>query len=73
MRKTKFALAVVAAASLVTAPVIAQATTAQRAADTSEEESFAGIPLPVLLIGSLAIIGGIVAAATSGDDLPTSP
>ncbi|APG63037.1 hypothetical protein LPB140_09830 [Sphingorhabdus lutea] len=73
MRLGKSALAAVAAVSLVGAPVIAQASSAQRAADTSEEEGFAGIALPILLIGAAAVIGGIVAVADSKDNSPTSP
>jgi hypothetical protein len=82
MRFGKIGMAAVAAASLVSAPVFAQAAqpvasiaTADRAstatADDSELEGGAGIIIAIL--AAAAVIAGIIVAADGSDDTPTSP
>jgi hypothetical protein len=71
----KKTLAAVVAASLVGAPVVAQAAAAQAARTGSPVEEAENIQggwfLPALAI--IAIILGIVVLIDNGDDLPTSP
>lgn len=73
--KMKQALAVLAATSLVATPVVAQAATAQAARTASpveDSENLAGGWLvPALAI--IAVLLGILAITSGGDDLPTSP
>jgi len=82
MRFGKIGMAAVAAASLVSAPVFAQAAqpvasiaTADRASTTtaadSELEGGSGIILAIL--AAAAVIAGIIVAADGSDDTPTSP
>jgi hypothetical protein len=68
----KKTLAAVAAASLVGAPVVAQAAAARAGTPVEEGENIAGgWFIPALAI--IAIILGIVVLVDDGDDLPTSP
>ncbi|GAB5488579.1 MAG: hypothetical protein Pars2KO_21490 [Parasphingorhabdus sp.] len=79
MRFGKLGMAAVAAASLVSAPVMAQAVetssqsvrTSAQAADESELEGGSGIILAIL--AAAAIIAGIIIAADGSEDTPTSP
>jgi hypothetical protein len=85
MRFGKFSLAAVAAASLLSAPVLAQAAPAaskavgvskvKRVGAASGEESKigGGSGVIVAVVAALAVIGGIVIAAGNDDDAPTSP
>lgn len=85
MRFGKISLAAVAAASLVSAPVMAQslspaakavgASKVQRIGATSKEENKLGGGSGVIVaaIAALLIIGGIVIAAGNDGDGPTSP
>lgn len=85
MRFGKFSLAAVAAASLVSAPVMAQslspaakavgASKVKRVgAGTNEENKQAGgTGVIVAILAAVAVIGGIVIAAGNDDDGPTSP
>jgi ABC-type amino acid transport system permease subunit len=71
----KKTLAAVVAASLVGAPIVAQAAAAQAARTGSPVEEGENIQggwfIPALAI--IAIILGIVVLIDDGDDLPTSP
>jgi hypothetical protein len=61
------------ATSLVAAPVVAQATTAElRTATEVEGENLRG-GFIIPLIAVVAVILGILAATSGGDDAPTSP
>ena len=85
MRFGKISLAAIAAASLVSAPVMAQslspaaksvgASKVKRASATSNEESKlgGGSGVIVAILAAVAVIGGIVIAAGNDDDEPTSP
>lgn len=71
---TKFLATTAASLALVATPVVAQATTADRASApagaTSELEGGSGIIIAIL--AAAAIIGGIIVAADSDDDTPAS-
>jgi hypothetical protein len=73
--KIKQALAALIATSMVTAPVVAQAAAAQDARIASPvddaENLRGGFVIP--LIAVIAILLGILAATSGGDDLPHSP
>lgn len=80
MRFGKVGMAAVAAASLVSAPVFAQAVqpvstpverTGAATSDESDLEGGSGIIIAVL--AAAAIIAGIIIAADGSDDTPTSP
>ena len=81
MRFGKIGMAAVAAASLVSAPVLAQAAqpvssvsqarTVAVSADDSDLEGGSGIIIAVL--AAAAVIAGIIIAADGSDDTPTSP
>ena len=85
MRFGKISLAALAAASLVSAPVMAQSLSpAAKAVGTSkvkrvgantQEESKlgGGSGVIVAVLAAVAVIGGIVIAAGNDDDEPTSP
>jgi hypothetical protein len=84
MRFGKVSLAVIAAASLISAPVVANAATASKAvsaakskrtAPVSKEESKLGGGSGVIvgILAVAAIIAGIVIAAGNDSDGPTSP
>jgi hypothetical protein len=85
MRFGKLSLAAVAAASLVSAPVMAQslspaakavgASKVKRVgANTAEESKLGGgSGVIVAVIAAVAVIGGIIIAAGNDDDAPTSP
>ncbi len=84
MRFGKVSLAALAAASLISAPVVAQATTStkapakasvKRAASAAKEESKLGRGSGVIVavLAGAAIIAGIVIAAGNKNDAPTSP
>ena len=71
--KMKQALAALAATSLVAAPVVAQAAPAARTASpvADSENLQGGWLVPALAI--IAVLLGILAITSGGDDLPTSP
>lgn len=78
MRFGKLGMAAVAAASLVSAPVMAQAVDSSQparasaqTADESDLEGGSGIILAIL--AAAAIIAGIIIAADGSEDTPTSP
>ncbi len=82
MRFGKIGMAAVAAASLISGPVLAQAAQPvakvsqavradARADDESKLEGGSGIIIAVL--AAAAVIGGIIIAADGSDDTPTSP
>jgi hypothetical protein len=83
MRFGKVSLAALAAASLISAPVVANAATAKtpakasvkRAGAATKEESKlgGGSGVIVAVIAAAAVIAGIVIAAGNDDDAPTSP
>jgi hypothetical protein len=85
MRFGKFSLAALAAASLVSAPVMAQslspaakavgASKVKRVGAGAQDESKlgGGSGVIVAIIAAAAVIGGIVIAAGNDDDGPTSP
>lgn len=83
MRFGKISLAAVAAASLVSAPVMAQSLSPaakavgvskiKRAGASSQEENKAASGVVIALLAAAAVIGGIVIAAGNDDDGPTSP
>ena len=85
MRFGKISLAAVAAASLVSAPVMAQslspaskavgASKVKRigAASKEERKMGRGSGVIVAILAAIAVIGGIVIAAGNDDDGPTSP
>lgn len=84
MRFGKISLAAVAAASLMSSPVMAQALSpAAKAvaeskvkrigADRKEESKVGGTGVVIGLLAAAAIIGGIVIASSNNDDEPTSP
>ena len=70
--KMKHALAALAATSLVAAPVAAQAAAARGASPVADSENLQGGWLvPALAI--IAVLLGILAITSGGDDLPHSP
>ncbi len=79
MRFGKLGMAAVAAASLVSAPVMAQAVESVsqpvragvQTADESDLEGGSGIILAIL--AAAAVIAGIIIAADGSEDTPTSP
>ncbi len=79
MRFGKLGMAAVAAASMVSAPVMAQAveTVSQpvrasaQTADESDLEGGSGIIIAIL--AAAAVIAGIIIAADGSEDTPTSP
>lgn len=79
MRFGKLGMAAVAAASLVSAPVMAQAVesvsqpvrTSAQTADESDLEGGSGIIIAIL--AAAAVIAGIIIAADGSEDTPTSP
>jgi hypothetical protein len=80
MRFGKVSLAALAAASLISAPVVAQSTTASKApvkrtavAKKEESKLGGGSGVIVAVVAAAAIIAGIVIAAGNDDDAPTSP
>ena len=86
MRFGKISLAAVAAASMVSAPVMAQslspaakavgASKVKRVGAASKEENKLGgrgSGVIVAILAAIAVIGGIVIAAGNDDDGPTSP
>ena len=85
MRFGKISLAAIAAASLVSAPVMAQslspaakavgASKVKRAGAATKEESKlgGGSGVIVAIVAAAAVIAGIVIAAGNDDDAPTSP
>jgi hypothetical protein len=84
MRFGKVSLAAIAAASLLSAPVVAQSATAtkapvkasvKRAGTATKEESNLGKGSGVIvaILAGAAIIAGIVIAAGNNGDGPTSP
>ena len=86
MRFGKISLAAVAAASLVSAPVMAQslsvaskavgASKVKRVGATSKQENKLGgrgSGVIAAILAAAAVIGGIVIAAGNDDDGPTSP
>ena len=85
MRFGKISLAAIAAASLVSAPVMAQslspaakavgASKVKRAGAATTEESKigGGSGVIVAIVAAAAVIAGIVIAAGNDDDAPTSP
>ena len=74
--KIKETVAAILAASLVSAPIVAQAATAQAAARTgspvAENEDIQGGWL-IHALAIIAILLGILAITNGGDDLPHSP
>ncbi len=78
MRLAKIGMAA-AAASLVSAPVLAQAvqpvSSVARTSATVEDESNleGGSGIIIAILAAAAAIGGIVIAADGSDDTPTSP
>lgn len=77
MRFGKVSLAAIAAASLISAPVVANTANASKAKRVSvaQEESKlgGGSGVIVAVVAAAAIIAGIVIAAGNDDDAPTSP
>jgi hypothetical protein len=78
MRFGKISLAAVAAASLLIAPVAAQAAPAVKAERVSvqnedENNLQGGSKIIIAILAAAAVIAGIVIAADNGDDSPTSP
>ena len=72
--KLKNGLAAIAAMSLVSAPVVAQAATADQSrisSDVDGENLSGGFIIP--LIAVIAVILGILAITDDGGDRPTSP
>ena len=83
MRFGKISLAVIAAASLVSAPVVAQTAPAAKSATAQVERAGAnlqdenklegGSGIIIAVLAAAAIIAGIVIAADNEEDTPTSP
>jgi hypothetical protein len=77
MRFGKISLAAVAAASLVSAPVMAQSLSpAAKAvgANTQEESKLAaGTGVIIAVVAASAVVGAVVIASGNDDDAPTSP
>ncbi|WP_033924129.1 hypothetical protein [Sphingomonas sp. 35-24ZXX] len=72
--KNRFAVAALAALTVVATPVMAQAVN-QRVSATTEEDSEAagGTGIIIGIVAAAAVIGGIVIAADQDSDTPTSP
>lgn len=79
MRFGKIGMAAVAAASLVSAPVLAQAvqpvSSVERtgAAVESESDLEGGSGIIIAILAAAAVIAGIIIAADGSEDTPTSP
>ncbi len=81
MRFGKIGMAAVAAASLVSAPVFAQAQqpvsstseAARTGANASGEDLEGGSGVILAVLAAAAVIAGIIIAADGSDDTPTSP
>ena len=81
MRFGKIGMAAIAAASLVSAPVLAQAQqpvssmseAARTGADASGEDLEGGSGIVLAILAAAAIIAGIIIAADGSDDDPISP
>ncbi|WP_339824197.1 hypothetical protein [uncultured Parasphingorhabdus sp.] len=79
MRFGKIGMAAAAAASLVSAPVLAQAvqpvSSVARTGATVEKENNVegGSGIIIAILAAAAVIAGIVVAADGSDDAPTSP
>ncbi|VWX57497.1 hypothetical protein [Sphingorhabdus sp. 109] len=79
MRFGKIGMAAAAAASLVSAPVLAQASqpvsSAVRTSATVEGENDleGGSGIIIAILAAAAVIAGIIIAADGSDDTPTSP
>jgi|TARA_R110002049_G_scaffold87815_6_gene222341 hypothetical protein len=79
MRFGKIGMAAAAAASLVSAPVLAQAaqpvSSLARTSATVEGENNVegGSGIIIAILAAAAVIGGIVIAADGSEDTPTSP
>ena len=77
MRFGKIGMAAAAAASLVSAPVLAQAAqpVSSRASATVEGENDVegGSGIIIAILAAAAVIGGIIIAADGSEDTPTSP
>ena len=79
MRFGKIGMAAAAAASLVSAPVLAQAvqpvsSVARTSATVENENDMEGSSgIIIALLAAAAVIGGIIIAADGSDDTPTSP
>ncbi|HLV07248.1 MAG TPA: hypothetical protein VKY80_06210 [Croceibacterium sp.] len=74
MKLSKLLASSAVAASLITAPVAAQAAAADmRASANVEGESLAGGGFLIPALAILAIVLGIVVAVDDGDDAPVSP
>ncbi|ATW04633.1 hypothetical protein C8024_17175 [Sphingopyxis sp. BSNA05] len=79
MRFGKIGMAAAAAASLVSAPVLAQATqpvsSVARTSATVEGENDleGGSGIIIAILAAAAVIAGIIIAADGSEDTPTSP
>jgi len=79
MRFGKIGMAAAAAASLVSAPVLAQAvqpvSSVARTSATVEGENNVegGSGIIIAILAAAAVIGGIIIAADGSEDTPTSP
>jgi hypothetical protein len=81
MRFSKISLAALAAATLVSAPVVAQAKSTakqavakvERKAAARKSESKMGGSILLAILALAAVVGGIVIATGSDDNTPTSP
>jgi len=82
MRFGKIGMAAIAAASLVSTPVLAQVaqpvstvSQAVRTSTTTEDESKleGGSGIIIAILAAAAVIAGIIIAADGSDDTPTSP
>ncbi|MEH6791962.1 hypothetical protein [Parasphingorhabdus sp.] len=79
MRFGKIGMAAAAAASLVSAPVLAQASqpvsSIARTSATVEDESNVegGSGIIIAILAAAAVIGGIIIAADGSENTPTSP
>ena len=74
MKVPKF-LAAALTASLVAAPIAAQAsgTLPARAASNADGEDIAGVSTVAIVLGLLVLVGVIVLIADDGNNNPTSP
>ncbi len=79
MRFGKLGMAAVAAASLVSAPVMAQAVESvsqpvrASAEASSENDLEGGSGIILAILAAAAVIAGIIIAADGSEDTPTSP
>ncbi len=63
-----------AAISLVSAPAMAQAVSAERSAEAADKTSkLEGESIVPAILAAAIVIGGIILIATDDDDAPTSP